>query len=112
MVNCSKNLQPIRCKSYRLCLYNKLYRLESETNITPDSKIPSKDTTKGALFTTFGVTIVTLIYSYYVANFSNYDIFYGGLTNIVIMMMWIYLISYIIVIGISINTHAYVEKDE
>lgn len=80
--------------------------------ITPDSKIPSKDTTKGALFTTFGVTIVTLIYSYYVANFSNYDIFYGGLTNIVIMMMWIYLISYIIVIGISINTHAYVEKAE
>ena len=55
---------------------------------------------------------MTLIYSYYVANFSNYDIFYGGLTNIVIMMMWIYLISYIIVIGISINTHAYVEKDE
>ena len=33
LANRSKNLQPIRRKSYRLCLYNKLYRLESETNI-------------------------------------------------------------------------------
>ena len=81
--------------------------------IAPDSKIPSKHTTKGALFTTIGVTIATLLYSYYVANFSNYDIFYGSLTNIVVMMMWVYLISYIIVIGISINTSSYsMEKNE
>jgi len=75
--------------------------------IAPDSKVPSKYTTKGAIFTTIGVTLVTLIYSYYVANFSNYNIFYGSLTNIVVMMMWIYLISYIIVIGISINIESY-----
>ncbi len=79
----------------------------------PDKKIPGKCTTKGTLFTTFGVIAITLIYSYYVANFSNYNIFYGSLTNIVVMMMWIYLISYIIVIGISINTNSYnLEKNE
>lgn len=72
--------------------------------IAPDSKIASKHTTKGALFATLGFIITTFIYSYYVTNFTHYDIFYGGLTNIVVMMMWIYIISYIFVIGILINT--------
>lgn len=81
--------------------------------VTLDSKVASKHTTKGALFATLGITLTTLLYSYYVANFSKYDIFYGSLTNIVVMMMWLYLISYIIVIGISINTASYnIEKNE
>lgn len=82
--------------------------------IAPDYKVLSNSTTKGAVFTTLAVTIVTLIYSYYVSNFSNYNIFYGSLTNIVVMMMWIYLISYIIVIGIGINVDEYnhLQKNE
>lgn len=79
--------------------------------IAPDNKILSKDTTKGALFTTFGWAIATAIYSYYVSHFTNYDIFYGSLSNIVIMMIWIYVISYILVIGIAINVQDYKSKE-
>ena len=75
--------------------------------IAPDEKIASKHTTKGALFTTLGLIVSSMIYSYYVTNFTRYDIFYGSLTNIVVMMMWVYIISYIFVIGILINTNSY-----
>lgn len=75
--------------------------------IAPDFTIKSKYTTKGALFTSVAWLISTFIYSYYVMNFSNYDIFYGSLSNIIVMMMWIYILAYAFVIGIAINVNSY-----
>lgn len=75
--------------------------------VAPDKKIPSKYMNRGAIFTTLGWMVVTAIYSYYVSHFASYDIFYGGLSNIIIMMMWIYILSYILVIGIAINANTY-----
>lgn len=75
--------------------------------IAPDKKIPSKYMNRGAIFTTLGWIIVTAIYSYYVTHFANYDIFYGGMSNIIILMMWVYILSYILVVGIAINTNIY-----
>ena len=78
--------------------------------IAPDWKILSKHTTKGAIFTTIGWMIAVEIYSYWVSNFSNYDIFYGSLSNIVVLMLLTYIISYILVIGIAINVRSYEYK--
>lgn len=75
--------------------------------MAPDKQIPSSHVNKGAGFTTICWTIVTLIYSFYINNFSNYDLFYGSLANIIILMMWVYIISYILVIGIAINSDVY-----
>lgn len=75
--------------------------------ISPDAIIRSRYTTKGAFFTTFAWIISSFAYSYYVLNFSHYDIFYGSLSNIIIMMMWIYILAYSLVIGIAINVQSY-----
>ena len=79
--------------------------------IAPDWKILSKNTTRGALFTATGWTIATAVFSYYISHFANYDIFYGSLSNIVILMVWVYVISYILVIGIAINVKQYKDKE-
>jgi membrane protein len=71
--------------------------------IAPSKKITSKSTTYGALFTTFCWTIATAIFSYYLKYFANYNIIYGNLSSIIILMIWIYLISYVLVLGIAIN---------
>lgn len=71
--------------------------------LAPDSKIYSKTTTRGAVFTTLVWTLATAIFSYYVGHFSNYGIFYGSLSNIIVLILWIYMLSYILVIGIAIN---------
>lgn len=75
--------------------------------IAPDASIPSKYNTRGSIFTTVLWSIVTVFYSYYVTHFNNYNIFYGSLTNIVILMIWIYILSYILVFGMAINVHDY-----
>ena len=80
--------------------------------IAPDWKVASKHTTRGALFTTISWIIVVEMYSFWVTHFSNYDLFYGSLSNIVILMLITYLISYILVIGIAINVKSYEYKIE
>lgn len=75
--------------------------------IAPDYNIPSRYVNKGAIFTTLGWILTTAIYSYYVTYFSKYDIFYGSLSNIIILMMYIYFLSYILVLGIAINSSSY-----
>ena len=80
--------------------------------IAPDWKIMSKHTTKGAIFTTISWIVVIKIYSIWVTHFSNYDLFYGSLSNIIILMLMIYIISYILVIGIAINVKSYEYKIE
>ena len=75
--------------------------------IAPDKKISSKFMNKGALFTTVGWIITTFLYSYYISNFADYTIFYGSLSGIIVMMIWIYILSFIFVMGIAINVQDY-----
>ena len=68
------------------------------------------DTTYGSLFTTLIWTIATAIFSYYLHYFARYDIIYGNLSSIVMLMMWIYILAYVFVMGMAINTINYNNK--
>lgn len=78
--------------------------------LAPDKKIPSHNVNGGAIFTTIAWILITTVYSYYINNFANYSVFYGGLANIVILMIWVYLLSYSFVIGMAMNYHEELEK--
>lgn len=75
--------------------------------LSPDGKIYSQTTTKGALFATLGFTAATAIFSFYVNNFANYDIYYGSIATIIVLMMWVYILSYILMVGMAINVKYY-----
>jgi membrane protein len=76
--------------------------------IAPDKDIRSRDVTYGALFTTSFWIIATKAYSYYVTNFAVYDVFYGNIASLIILLLWIYLLSNIFVVGMALNagTHS------
>lgn len=71
--------------------------------IAPDKHIKSKDSTYGALFTTILWIIITKFYSYYVALFATYNLFYGSIVNLIILLLWIYILSYVFVTGLALN---------
>ncbi|MEG1597570.1 MAG: YihY/virulence factor BrkB family protein [Bacilli bacterium] len=71
--------------------------------IAPDKKILSKSTTTGALFTSITWVLVTEIYSTYVEFFVHYDIFYGSISNILILLIWVYILAYLFVFGMALN---------
>lgn len=81
--------------------------------IAPDERIPGKYVNKGALFTTFGWLLVTYVYSYYINNVAKYNLVYGNLANIVILLLWFYVLAYVFVVGLCLNkrsTEAGIEK--
>ena len=53
---------------------------------------------------------ITSLYSFYINNFANYSVFYGSLANIVVLMIWVYFLSYAFVIGMAMNYHQDLEK--
>lgn len=71
--------------------------------IAPDKEIPSKFVNLGSLFTSIGWVISTEVYLYYVKHFAHYNLYYSGLSNIAILMMWIYILATIFVIGMGVN---------
>ena len=80
--------------------------------IAPNVTIPSKSVNKGALFTTIIWGATTFIYSFYVTHLANYSKFYGNLSNLIILMIWIYWMSYIFVLGMTINNYKLNEELE
>lgn len=80
--------------------------------LAPDKKMPGVRINLGAIFTTIFWIIATHIYGYYASHFAVYDLFYAGLSNIAILMLWIYILSYIFVIGLSLTTKVNYEELE
>lgn len=79
--------------------------------IAPDKEIPIKNARKGAIFTTIGWILSTEIFAFYVGKFARYDIFYGSISNILVLLLWVYLLSYIFVFGMVINASNYQEVE-
>lgn len=75
--------------------------------MAPDKRIPSKYVNKGSLFATVGLILSTAIYSYYANNIADYSYMYGNLANVIVLMILVYVTSYILVLGIAINANLY-----
>lgn len=75
--------------------------------ISPDKKISSKYVNKGAVFATITLILATAIYSYYANNIADYSYMYGNLANVMVLMLLVYVISYILILGIAINANIY-----
>ncbi len=76
--------------------------------LAPNRKVKGRVINYGAIFTTVGFIIGTKIYSLYVTNYASYGVLYGGLASIVVLMIWIYYLSFIFTVGIALNS----QKDE
>lgn len=75
--------------------------------IAPSVRVKREETTIGAFVTTIGWAIFTAIFGYYINFFGRYDIVYGGLASIIILLIWFYVLSFILILGIVINTIKY-----
>jgi YihY family inner membrane protein len=57
----------------------------------------------GAIFATFGIVAMSLIFSGFIAVSARYSLVYGSLASVILLMYWIYLICQVIYIGAAIN---------
>ena len=77
---------------------------------TPNKKILTKDVLPGSIVATLVYLVISLAYSYYTNNFSNYNIIYGSIGGIIILITWLYLSSWSILIGHEVNVRLYFRR--
>jgi membrane protein len=59
----------------------------------------------GSIFAAVLMLVATRLYTLYIRNmtFDNFNILYGGLSSVVVLLLWFYIISYIVITGVQLN---------
>ena len=99
-----------RILEYPISLLLIYYNLKLLYTIAPDTKISSKSTIPGALFTTIMWLISSKIYAFYVDYFANYNVFYGAMSNILVLLIWVYILAYIFTLGMCFNATGVIQE--
>ena len=73
----------------------------------PSKKIDKKTTVRGSIFTSVGWIVATYIFSFYITNIASYDVVYGNFANVLILLLWVYILAYLFVIGMALNVDRY-----
>mgnify|MGYP001565638376 FL=1 len=69
----------------------------------PNSKLKFNNIMVGTIFTTVGWIVTSLLFSFYINNFANYEKVYGSLGGVIALIIWLYISTLIILIGGELN---------
>lgn len=58
----------------------------------------------GSIFATILTIITSIVFAYYVNNFGNYNKLYGSIGTLIVVMLWIYINSLILLLGFDLNS--------
>lgn len=77
---------------------------------TPNKEVSIKEAAPGAIIATFAWILISFGYSYYANNYSNYEVIYGSIAGIIVLMTWLYLSSWALFIGSEVNARLYFRR--
>ena len=95
---------------YVLVVFMMILIFASIYRYTPYKMLRWREVIPGAIACTIGWLVVSLGFSFYINNFSNYSKIYGGLGAVIILITWLYLTSIILIIGGEINSLIVIRK--
>lgn len=95
---------------YPLSLFLLYFNIKLIYILAPDKEVTSNEVRAGAMFTTIFWLLSSKIYVFYVVYFSHYDIFYGSMSNILVLLFWVYILAYIFTLGMSFNQTGVIQE--
>ena len=95
---------------YPLSLFLLYFNIKLIYILAPDKEVTSNEVRSGAMFTTIFWLLSSKIYAFYVEYFSHYDIFYGSMSNILVLLFWVYILAYIFTLGMSFNQTGVIQE--
>ena len=69
----------------------------------PSHKLKWKFLNPGSILATTLAVLTSLGFTYYINNFSSYNKLYGSIGTVIVVMLWLYLNSLILLIGFELN---------
>jgi membrane protein len=67
--------------------------------LVPNTKTYWRYIWPGALLATVLFELARILFIFYLENFANYQIIYGSITSIIVLLVWIYYSSFILILG-------------
>lgn len=71
--------------------------------VVPNLHLKFREVWPGALFSLVAWILVSLGFSFYVDNMARYSVLYGSLAAIIVLMLWLYIVSMILLMGPQLN---------
>lgn len=71
--------------------------------VVPNLHLKFREVWPGALFSLVAWLLVSWIFSFYVDNMARYSVLYGSLAVIIVLMLWLYIVSMILLMGPQLN---------
>lgn len=71
-----------------------------------DQRQPIKTILPGAAMALAAWLAVSIGFSVYVENFANYSLIYGTLGAVIVLLIWLYMTSYVLILGAEFNASA------
>jgi membrane protein len=65
----------------------------------------------GSMFATILIALASLGFAYYVNNFGNYNSLYGSIGTLIVVLLWIYINSLILLLGFDLNASIHTAKE-
>ncbi len=81
-------------------------------SIKDDINIKFSESIPGAIFASIAWVLLSVVFSFYVNNFSNYSKTYGSLGGVIVFLIFLYMSSIIIVLGAEVNATLLSMKDK
>lgn len=78
----------------------------------PKKKTGFRFLSPGSILATALTIITSLLFAYYVNNFGNYNKLYGSIGTLIVIMLWIYINSFILLLGFDLNVSIVIAKQQ
>jgi len=78
----------------------------------PKSSQHWKFISPGAFLTTILIVVISYLFGLYITNFGQYNKLYGSIGTLLVIMLWIYLNSMVLLIGFDLNASIWKLKQE
>jgi membrane protein len=79
---------------------------------TPLTGISWRHVWPGAVLSTFLFEIAKTLFVFYLNNFNRYDVIYGSLASVIVLLVWIYFSAFILLLGAEFSSMLFRVKRE
>jgi membrane protein len=74
---------------------------------TPNRRLSYREVIPGSIFSTIGWVVTSILFAFYVNHWDSYTKTYGSIGGIIVLLIWLYISSIIILLGGEINAALY-----
>jgi len=88
---------------YLIVVFTTIFIFSALYRYAPSRKLAWSEVYPGSIFSTFSLILVSIGFAFYVNNFGKYSAVYGSIGAIIVLLIWLFLVSIIIILGGEVN---------